>query len=156
MKIKLLLIGKTAENTVETIITDYAKRVNHYLKFEIDAIAVSHHKNDSPDKIKQKEASLILKKVEAGDWIVLLDDKGKMLSSEEFAKQIAQWMLQSKKQIVFIVGGAYGFSDEIYAIAHQKISLSKMTFSHQIIRIVFMEQLYRAFTIIHNEPYHHA
>lgn len=156
MKIKLLLIGKTAENTVEAIIADYTKRVNHYLKFDIDTIAVNHHKNDSAEKIKQKEASLILKKVETGDWIVLLDDKGKMLSSEEFATQIAQWMLQSKKQIVFIVGGAYGFSEEIYAIAHQKISLSKMTFSHQIIRIVFMEQLYRAFTIIHNEPYHHA
>lgn len=156
MKIKLILVGKTAEASVDAIVKDYSQRLQHYTKFEIEIIATNHHKNETPLKIKEKEAELLKKKLQDIDWIILLDDKGKSFTSEEFATQIENWMMQSKKTVAFVVGGAYGFSDEIYKMANTKISLSKMTFSHQIIRVVFMEQLYRAFTIINNEPYHHA
>lgn len=154
MKITLILVGKTAVKEVKTICDDYGKRINRYVKFE--EIIIDSIKIDDIAKLKLKEGELILKKIAPTDHVILLDDKGKEYTSEQFAAQIEGYFNQSYKNVCFIVGGAYGFSTDVYTRANGKLSLSKMTFSHQIIRAIFAEQLYRAFTIIHNEPYHHA
>ncbi|MBS1613803.1 MAG: 23S rRNA (pseudouridine(1915)-N(3))-methyltransferase RlmH [Bacteroidetes bacterium] len=154
MKITLILVGKTAVKEVKAICDDYAKRINRYVKFE--EIVIDSIKIDDIPKLKLKEGELILKKIAPTDHVILLDDKGKEYTSEQFAAQIEGYFNQSYKNVCFIVGGAYGFSPDVYARANGKLSLSKMTFSHQIIRAIFAEQLYRAFTIINNEPYHHA
>ncbi len=154
MKITLILVGKTAVKEVKAICDDYAKRINRYVKFE--EIVIDSIKIDDIAKLKLKEGELILKKIAPTDHVILLDDKGREYTSEQFSAQIEGYFNQSYKNVCFIVGGAYGFSPDVYARANGKLSLSKMTFSHQIIRAIFAEQLYRAFTIIHNEPYHHA
>lgn len=154
MKITLILVGKTAVKEVKAICDDYSKRINRYVKFE--EVVIDSIKIDDIAKLKQKEGELILKKIQPTDHVILLDDKGKEYTSEQFAGQIEGYFNQSYKNICFIVGGAYGFSAEVYERANGKLSLSKMTYSHQIIRAIFAEQLYRAFTIINNEPYHHA
>lgn len=154
MKITLILVGKTAVKEVKAICDDYAKRINRYVKFE--EIVIDSIKIDDIAKLKLKEGELILKKIAPTDHVILLDDKGREYTSEQFSAQIEGYFNQSYKNVCFIVGGAYGFSPDVYARANGKLSLSKMTFSHQIIRAIFAEQLYRAFTIINNEPYHHA
>lgn len=150
----LLVVGKTASADVRSICADYTKRVNRYTKFE--EVTVEHSKLEDARKAKEKEGEALLKKIAPSDFVVLLDNHGRPLSSEEFSAQIANWMNQSQKHVCFVVGGAYGFSEAVYTRANYQLSLSRMTFSHQIVRALFMEQLYRAFTILHNEPYHHA
>lgn len=155
MKITLLLLGKTTSPQIKSICDDYRKRINHYLKMEEVIIDNSAIKLADTQKIKDKEGELILKKINHTDFVVLLDDKGKEFTSVQFAQYLEATFNQSIRNLFFVVGGAYGFSDAVYKRANAKLSLSKMTFSHQIVRAIFSEQLYRAFTIIRNEPYHH-
>ncbi len=155
MKIKLLLTGKTTDLNIKSIMADYEKRLSHYINFEIEVLDNFSINADSEENIKTKDGELILKKIATGDHVILLDEQGKTFTSVEFSKEINQWMNQSRKSIVFVVGGAYGFSEEVKKRSNGFISLSKMTFSHQIVRAIFLEQIYRAFTILNNEPYHH-
>jgi len=155
MNISLFVIGKTNFAFVKEGIATYTKRLKRYVNFElIELPDVKGAKNMSPDELKKREGEIFDKKIKSGDFIVLLDEKGKQFTSREFASFIHNKSLQSTKHLVFIVGGAYGFSEKMYQTAHSKISLSKMTFSHQIIRVIFMEQFYRAYTIINGDPYH--
>lgn len=150
------MVGKTTDNFLQTEIDKYLKRINRYLSCQYECIpALKKAKNLSEIEIKQREGNLILSKLTGSDIVVLLDEKGKEYTSVHFASFLEKQMQNSIKNLVFIVGGAYGFSEEVYAHAHQKIALSKMTFSHQMIRLLFTEQLYRACTIIKGEPYHH-
>ena len=156
MKIVLLTIGKTNERYLVDGIQHYQNRLKHYMPFEIIEIPnVKKAKNLSKTELKKKEGLLITQYIQSTDYVILLDDKGKTSSSLEFAQKLESWLNSGKKRLLFVVGGAYGFSDEIYSKASRKCSLSKMTFSHQMVRLFFAEQLYRAFTILKNEPYHH-
>lgn len=156
MKITLLCIGKTDESFIKIGIENYVKRLKHYVHFDIAVIPdVKNAKHLTQAQQKAKEGELLLKQLSNGDFVVLLDERGKSLASVEFAKFLEQKMISSVQHIVFIIGGPYGFSDEVYARSDQKLSLSKMTFSHQMVRLFFVEQLYRAFTILRGEPYHH-
>ena len=156
MNIELIVIGKTDQQEVASLVEQYAKRVNHYCKFTVTTIAdVKNTRNMAPSRQKQLEGEAILKMVGDGDCLTLMDERGSQYTSIEFSQWLQKRMLSGVKRLVLVIGGPYGFSDEVYARADQKISLSKMTFSHQIVRAIFAEQLYRAFTILHNEPYHH-
>ncbi len=156
MKIKLLAIGKTDDKNLQILISTYEKRLKHYIKFESEFIPdIKNVKNLSQKEQKEKEGDLILKKISPTDQIILLDEKGKDFSSMEFSKFLQKKMNSGVKQIVLVIGGPYGFSEKVYQKAIGKISLSKMTFSHQMIRLLVVEQIYRAFTILKNEPYHH-
>ena len=156
MKITLLLTGKTEESFARDGFELFEKRLLHYIPF--DTVVLSDLKNlksFNSSQVKEKEAELQLKAITDKDYVVILDEKGKEYRSLDFAAFIQQKMNISVKNLVFIIGGPYGFSEKVHTRANAKISLSKMTFSHQIVRLLFMEQLYRAFTIIRNEPYHH-
>ena len=156
MKIKLIVIGKTQAKYLIQGETEYSKRLFHYTKFE--EIIISDIKNGSrlsKTELKQKEGDFVLSKLENGDEVILLDDKGKQFSSMDFSNLISNKIMNRTKSLVFVVGGAYGFSDALYDRANSKFSLSKMTFSHQMVRLIFKEQLYRAFTILKGEKYHH-
>lgn len=156
MKVSLLLVGKTVNKHFVELIDEYAGRVKHYIGFEIVTIPeLKNTKNLSVDQQKQMEGELILKQLQSGDHVVLLDEHGKEFRSIEFSKYMEQKMLSVNKRLVFVIGGPYGFSQDVYGKANEKISLSKMTFSHQMIRLIFVEQLYRAMTIMKGEPYHH-
>ena len=156
MKIVLITIGKTNEKYLIEGISDYQKRLKHYTNFErIEIANIKNAKNFSESELMKKEGELILKQIQNSDHLVLLDDKGKDFTSQKFSQKLQQWMLSGKKRLVFVVGGAYGFSDEIYKRGNEKLSLSKMTFSHQMVRLFFVEQIYRGYTILNNEPYHH-
>ena len=156
MKIALLSVGKTDNSLFREIIDEYIKRVNHYIPFEIIYLPdLKSTKKLSEKEQKILEGENILNRIQQGDYIVLLDDKGKTYSSPEFARYIEKKMHSVPKRLVFLIGGPYGFSKSIYDIANEKISLSKMTFTHQMVRMVFTEQLYTAMTILNNEPYHH-
>ncbi len=156
MKSTLILVGKTSEKYLEEGINEYHKRINKYLSFNITTIPnLKTTKNMSASVQNQKEGELILKQIQPSDFVILLDAKGKHFSSEQFAKWIESLQLQSIKHIVFVIGGAFGFSEAVYQRANFKLSLSNMTFSHQIIRLIFAEQYYRAYSILNNEPYHH-
>ena len=156
VKILVLAIGKTDEQWVQEALLRYSKRLQHYLPFEFEVITdLKNTKNLSEAQQKEKEGALILKKLNPTDKVVLLDEKGKEYRSVEFANHLQQQMNSGVKRLVFIIGGPYGFSPELYAKAQGKLALSKMTFSHQMIRPFFVEQLYRAMTILKNEPYHH-
>jgi len=156
MKIKLLAIGKTDAKNLQALIETYQNRLKHYINFEIEIIPdIKNVKNLSESQQKEKEGELILKKLSPTDVLILLDEKGKEFRSIEFSKYLQKKMNSGIKQLVIVIGGPYGFSDEIYKKSVGKISLSKMTFSHQMIRLFIVEQLYRAFTILKNEPYHH-
>ena len=156
MKIKLLAIGKTDNKHLIQLIDEYKNRLKHYIKFELDIIPdIKNAKNLSELQQKEKEGELILKKLQNTDLLVLLDDKGKDFTSIEFSKYLQKKMNTGIKQLVLVIGGPYGFSNTVYKKASGKISLSKMTFSHQMIRLFIVEQLYRGFTILKNEPYHH-
>ncbi|MEN8186374.1 MAG: 23S rRNA (pseudouridine(1915)-N(3))-methyltransferase RlmH [Bacteroidota bacterium] len=156
MKIKLLAIGKTDDKNLQSLIQTYEKRLKHYIKFEIEVIPdIKNVKKLSKDQQKEKEGELILKKVSPTDILILLDEKGEEYRSIEFSKFLQKKMNAGVRQMVLVIGGPYGFSDEVYKKATGKISLSKMTFSHQMIRLFVVEQIYRAFTILKNEPYHH-
>lgn len=156
MTIKLLVVGKTDVSILEKIIEDYKKRIRFYIKFEIETIPdLKNTKNISQEEQKNKEGVLLLKQIAENDFLVLLDERGKEYTSLEFSTQLQKIMNTGVKQCVFVIGGPYGFSKQVYQRANSTCSLSKMTFSHQIIRLFFVEQLYRAFTILNNEPYHH-
>ena len=156
MKIKLLAIGKTDDKNLQQLIETYQNRLKHYIKFELSIIPdIKNVKNLSKNQQKEKEGELILKQLQPTDQLVLLDDKGKSFNSIEFSKYLQKKMNSGIKQLVLVIGGPYGFSDEVYKKTNGKISLSKMTFSHQMIRLFVVEQLYRGFTILKNEPYHH-
>ena len=157
MKIVLLTIGKTSESYLFEGIAKYVRRLNHYVKFDVFEISnIKKAKNFSKTELKKKEGELILKYLDLTDYLILLDCKGKDFNSSEFAKNLQSWMFSGKKRLVFAVGGSYGFSEDIYSRSNEKLSLSKMTFSHQMIRLFFVEQLYRGYTILNNEPYHHS
>ena len=156
MKIVLLSVGKTNIDFIREGIDEYLKRLKFYVKFEnIELNVLKNSKNLSKNELLKKEAELILSNISDSDFVINLDEKGRVLSSSEFAKQISKYRIMSKKKIVFIIGGAYGFSEEIYSRSNDSISLSSMTFSHQMVRLFFVEQLYRSFTILNNESYHH-
>lgn len=156
MKIVLAVIGKTDAGYFTDAINEYRNRLVHYIPFEMVVIPdVKNVKNLSVDQQKEKEGDLILKFLQPGDYLVLLDEKGKEFSSMQFAAYIERKTHSVPKRLVFLVGGPYGFSEPVYQAAQEKVSLSKMTFSHQMIRLLFIEQLYRAMTILNNEPYHH-
>ena len=156
MKINIITIGKTSEKYLESGISLYLNRLKHYCQLEfIEIPDLKNAKSMDFEQIKNAEGELILKKIEVGSRTILLDDKGKEFNSVEFAKYIEKVQVSGVKAVNFVIGGPYGFSEKVYAIANDKLSLSKMTFSHQIIRVIFFEQLYRAYTILKNEPYHH-
>jgi len=155
LKIKLVFIGKTTDKCLLELIQKYQNRIKKFITFEIEEIsALKNVKNLSVEQIKDKEASLFLKKIEENSFVIMLDEKGKVFTSKDFAFFLQKKMNIGFKNIYFFIGGAYGFSSELYQKADLKLSLSSMTFSHQLIRVIFLEQLYRAFTILNNHPYH--
>jgi 23S rRNA (pseudouridine1915-N3)-methyltransferase len=156
MKIKLLVIGKTDDKNLNALIDMYMKRLKHYITFEIQVIPdIRGAKNFTTEQQKEREGELILNAVENPDMLVLMDENGQAFGSVEFSNYLQKKMNSGIKQMVLAVGGPYGFSKAVYERAQEKISLSKMTFSHQMVRLFVVEQLYRAFTILNNEPYHH-
>ena len=156
MNIELIVVGKTDMKEVEALVAMYSKRLNHYVRFAITTIAdVRNTRKLSEAEQKRLECEAILRLINASDHVVLLDEHGAELRSIEFADLIQRRMSSGVKRLVFVIGGPYGFSDAVYSRSNSKLSLSKMTFSHQIVRAIFTEQLYRAFTILKNEPYHH-
>ena len=156
MKIILIETGKTKDSCIQKLAADYFNRINHYINFEVKTLPdLKNTKNMSSDEVKRKEGELILKGIQNSDYLMLLDENGKTYSSLAFADHLQSILNMGLKQLVFVIGGAYGFDPSVYDRANAKLSLSKMTFSHQIIRPIFAEQLYRAFTILKNEPYHH-
>lgn len=156
MTIKLLAIGKTDNKDLQSLINDYQKRLGFYVKFDFEIIPdLKKVKNLSEDQQKQKEGELILNKLQPTDLLVLLDENGKQFDSVMFSNYLQKHMNSGIKQLVLVIGGPYGFSSDVYQKAKGKLSLSKMTFSHQMIRLFIIEQLYRGLTILKNEPYHH-
>jgi 23S rRNA (pseudouridine1915-N3)-methyltransferase len=156
MQISLLAIGKTDNKELQSLIDGYQKRIRHYIKFTFEVIPdLKNSKNLSEDQQKKKEGELILKKISTSDTLVLLDEHGQEMNSIKFSFYLQKQMNSGLKNLVFVIGGPYGFSEEIHLRAKEKLSLSKMTFSHQMVRLFFIEQLYRGFTILKNEPYHH-
>ena len=156
MQIKLVVLGKTDHRAIQELIADYSTRLGHYIRFELEVIPdLKQSKSLSETLQKEKEGELILKKVLPSDEVLLLDERGKTFSSLEFADFLQKKMNSGLKQLVLVIGGPYGFSESMYQRANGKISLSKMTLSHQMIRPFLIEQMYRAMTILRNEPYHH-
>jgi Uncharacterized conserved protein len=156
MKIILLTVGKSTNSHLIKLQEEYQNRLKFYIPFEMSVIPeLKNTKSLSMNEQKEKEADLILKQLDNSDEVVLLDEKGRQFSSVGFSEFISKKMLASHKRMVFVVGGPYGFSDRVYQRANGKVSLSSMTFSHQMIRLIFVEQLYRAMTILKGEPYHH-
>ncbi len=156
MTIKLFAIVKTDTSPLRQLISEYEARLKHYVKFELEIIPdIKNPKHLSEAQQKEKEGEFILKKINATDVLILLDENGKQYSSVDFSNYLQKKMNSGIKQLVFVIGGPYGFSDSVYQKAQGKISFSKMTFSHQMVRLFATEQLYRAFTILRNEPYHH-
>ena len=156
MNIKLIAIGKTDNKSLQTLIDEYSKRLSFYIKFDLEIIPdIKNVKNLSENQQKEKEGELILAKITPTDQMILLDENGSTFSSMKFADYLQKKMNSGVKTLVFVIGGPYGFSEEVYKKAHGKVSLSEMTFSHQMVRLFFIEQLYRGFTILRNEPYHH-
>lgn len=156
MKTTLLVVGRTVEQHFITAINDYIQRTRRYLSFDMEVIPeLKNTKSLSADVQKEKEGELILKALQPGDVVVLLDEGGKEMRSIEFADYMKRKMNTVNKRLVFVIGGPYGFSQKVYQAAHEKMSLSKMTFSHQMVRLIFVEQLYRAMNILNGGPYHH-
>jgi 23S rRNA (pseudouridine1915-N3)-methyltransferase len=156
MKIKIVAIGKTHKPFLIEGENEYLKRLTKYIPIEkIEIPDLKNAKKLTQSQIREKEGKLLLSKIESHSLIILLDEKGKEFTSMKFSVWIQDKMNKGYKNIIFLIGGAYGFSDEVYKAANEKIALSKMTFSHQMIRMLFTEQIYRAFTILNNEPYHH-
>ena len=155
MNIKLIVVGKTDEKYLQEGIQLYVRRITHYINFEIVVIpSLKDQKGASPDEIREREAVLILKHIDKSDRVVLLDEHGAQYTSVGFSQYLQKQMNTSVRNMVFVIGGAFGFSPKVYSAANDKVSLSMMTFNHQMVRLFFVEQLYRAFTILHHEPYH--
>jgi 23S rRNA (pseudouridine1915-N3)-methyltransferase len=156
MKITLIAIGKTDSKQLLSLQDDYCKRLKHYISFEMIIIPdIKNAKSRSEEQQKKAEGDEILKRVSNADSLVLLDENGKSFSSMGFSSYLQKKMNSGLKNLVFVIGGPYGFSEDVYNRSNEKLSLSKMTFSHQMVRLFFVEQLYRGFTILRNEPYHH-
>ena len=156
MNIELIVVGKTDMKEVDALVQMYTKRINHYAKFTISYLPdLRNTKNISEQQQKSAEGEMLLKDITVGDYVVLLDEAGEEMRSVAFTQWMQKRMNSGVRRLVLMIGGPYGFSEAVYARANGKISLSKMTFSHQIVRAIFTEQLYRAFTIIKGEPYHH-
>jgi 23S rRNA (pseudouridine1915-N3)-methyltransferase len=156
MKITLLVIGKTNEDFIATGIQKYIKRLVHYVPFELKTLPdIKNTKGITESQQKEEEGKLFLGSILSGDYVVLLDEKGKDYTSRQFSEYIAKKMNTVPKNLIFVIGGPYGFSQAMYERANEKLSLSKMTFSHEMIRLFFVEQIYRAMTILKGEPYHH-
>lgn len=156
MKSTLIVIGKTTDARFMALIQEYVDRISHYIPFNIEVIPeLKNTKNLSIDQQKEREAELLQKQLQPGDFLVLLDEHGRERRSMDFAQWMQKRMASSPKRLVFVVGGPYGFAQQIHRMANEEISLSQMTFSHQMIRLLFVEQIYRAMTILNNEPYHH-
>lgn len=156
MKIKLVVVGKTEEDYLKEGVAVYEGRLKRYLPYEnIVLPALKNAKNMSVPEQKKKEGEMILQAAASADTMILLDEGGKTYTSVEFAQSLRQHMNSGIKNLIFVIGGPYGFSEDVYKRANGKLSLSKMTFSHQMVRLFFAEQLYRAMTILNNEPYHH-
>ena len=156
MNIRLLTIGKTDNKSLQTLIDDYTKRLSFYVKFDLEIIPdIKNVKNLSEAQQKEKEGELILSKITPTDHLILLDENGKTFSSVGFSDFLQKKMNAGIKTLEFVIGGPYGFSETVYQKAQGKVSLSEMTFSHQMVRLFVIEQIYRGFTILRNEPYHH-
>ena len=156
MKFTLLVVGRTVEQHYVTAINDYIERTKRYISFDMEVIPeLKNTKSLTEEQQKEKEGESICKFLQSGDVVVLLDENGKEFRSVEFASWMEKKMANVNKRLIFIIGGPYGFSPKVYQTAHEKISMSKMTFSHQMIRLIFTEQLYRAMNILHGGPYHH-
>lgn len=156
MNIQLYAIGKTDDKLVQALTETYQSRLKHYINFDFECIPdIKNTKNLTEQQQKQKEAEQLLGKLELSDFVILLDENGREFSSMEFSKYLQKRMNTGLKRLVFIIGGPYGFADELYTRSNSKLALSRMTFSHQMVRPFFVEQIYRAFTILKNEPYHH-
>ncbi len=155
MTIRLIVVGKTEASYLQEGISEYVARLKHYVRFEMEVIpALKDQKNASPDEVKEREAQLILRKLDGCDRIVLLDEHGTERTSMDFARYVQKQMNAGTRTLAFVVGGAFGFAPSIYAAAHDKMSISRMTLTHQMVRLFFVEQLYRAFTILKGEKYH--
>ena len=155
MRINLICIGKTDDKEIVSLMKYYLPRLPKHWNFELMEIPdVQNAKNLTPDQLKKEEAKLFQNNIDASDLVIILDEKGKQFTSREFSEKIDNWMGSSVKKVNILIGGAYGFSEEIYNRANEKISLSKMTFTHQMIRLFFVEQIYRAATILQGKPYH--
>lgn len=155
MRINLICIGKTDDKEIVSLMKYYLPRLPKHWNFELMEIPdVKNAKNLTPDQLKKEEAKLFQNNIDASDLVIILDEKGKQFTSREFSEKIDNWMGSSVKKVNILIGGAYGFSDEIYSRANEKISLSKMTFTHQMIRLFFVEQIYRTATILQGKPYH--
>lgn len=156
MKIRLLTVGKTDTDWIRTGIAVYRDRLNHYINFSITELPdIRNTASLSKDQIKSREGDLILKSLGPGDHVILMDEKGREFTSSEWASWIGNKLAHLSGDLVFVIGGPYGFSEAVYARSNCMVSLSRMTFSHQMVRVIFTEQLYRSFTIIRGEPYHH-
>lgn len=156
MKTLLILHGKTSQGPTAELEQEYYKRLKRYWSFETLVLPDLRNRNKlSTEEVAKQEGQKLLAELQSGDWLVLLDEKGKSFNSRQFAQQVQAWFNQSPKRLIFVIGGPYGFSEEIYRRANFKLSLSAMTFSHQIVRALFAEQLYRAATILKGDPYHH-
>jgi 23S rRNA (pseudouridine1915-N3)-methyltransferase len=156
MNIRLLAIGKTDNKSLQSLIDEYTKRLSFYIKFDLEIIPdIKNVKNLSEAQQKEKEGELILSKISATEQLILMDENGSTFSSVAFSDYLQKKMNAGIKTLVFVIGGPYGFSEEVYKKAQGKVSLSEMTFSHQMVRLFVIEQLYRGFTILKNEPYHH-
>ena len=156
MNTLLVLVGKTNDPRIISLTEEYTKRINRYHRLDIQVIPELKNRGKISEKIqRQKEGAMVLEKLKTSDWVILLDEKGKGFDSIDFSKYINTRRSGSHKRMVFVIGGPYGFSEEMYARGREKIALSSMTFSHQMIRVFFLEQLYRANTLLNNEPYHH-
>lgn len=156
MRISLLCMGKTDEKELEYLISKYEKRIKPYQKYErIELPDIKNRKNLSPEQQKKQESNAFLKQIKPTDFVILLDEKGKRFSSVSWANKMEQLFHQGAKRLIFVIGGPYGFDQEMYSKAQLKISISDMTFTHQMIRLFLVEQIYRSFTILHNKPYHH-
>ena len=155
MNIQLVVVGKTDVKYLQEGIDLYLRRLEPYIGFQIVVVpALKDTRNSTPDSIREREAALLLKTLEKSDRVVLLDEHGSQHSSMEFSKYLQKHMNAGVRNLSFVIGGAFGFAPSVYAAAHDKVSLSRMTFNHQMVRLFFVEQLYRAFTILHHEPYH--
>ena len=156
MNVELIVVGKTDMKEVSALVDMYSKRINHYAKFSITYLPdLRNTKNLSEQQQKIAEGEMLLKDITTGDYVVLLDEAGEEMRSVAFAQWMQKRMAASPRRLVFMVGGPYGFAPSIHALGHEEISLSKMTLSHQMIRLLFVEQIYRAMTILNGEPYHH-
>ncbi|MBO4755070.1 MAG: 23S rRNA (pseudouridine(1915)-N(3))-methyltransferase RlmH [Bacteroidales bacterium] len=156
MKLQLFFIGRTVGTVYPSLINEYVQRLAHYVPIQVEEIPdLKNTKNLTQEQQKEREADQVLERLQPGDVLVLLDERGREMTSREFSQWIEQKMLTTSRRLVLLIGGPYGFSPRIYEAASQKISLSKMTFSHQMVRLFLVEQLYRAFTILRGEPYHH-